>query len=123
MAKGLIMSPRSVRRELESKRRLLTGKIASSMESTRRQQNGREVFKDPYGNAALTLDDEIAAAVVERRARILEQLDAALQDIEEGHYGICQDCGSKIAEARLRVMPFATRCVKCQTIFEQVAAA
>jgi DnaK suppressor protein len=117
------MSSRSVRRELESTRRRLSGKIASTMESTRRQQNGREVFKDPFGNAALTLDDEIAATVVERRARILRQLDSALEDLQKGRYGVCHDCGSKIAEARLRVMPSATRCVRCQTTAEQAKAA
>jgi DnaK suppressor protein len=117
------MSRRSVRKELESTRRVLSGKIASSMESTRGQQNGRELFKDPYGNAALILDDEITAAVVEGRARTLKQLDSALQDIEDGCYGVCRDCGGKIAEARLRVVPFATRCVSCQTMAEQAKAA
>jgi DnaK suppressor protein len=117
------MSPRSVRKELESRRRILSGKIASSMESTRRDQHGREVFKDPFGNAALTLDDEIAAAVVDRRAQLLEQLDSALEDIDGGRYGVCRDCGSKIAETRLRVVPFATRCVRCQTLAEGAKAA
>jgi RNA polymerase-binding protein DksA len=117
------MSPRSVRRELESTRAALSGKIASSMESRRGQQSGREFFKDPYGNATMTLDDEITAAVVERRARILKELDSALQDIDDGCYGVCRDCGRRIAEARLRVMPSATRCVRCQTAVEQAKAA
>jgi len=101
----------------------LSGKILSTMESTRGQENGREIFKDPYGNAALTLDYEIAATVVERRAQMLEELNSALDDIEQGRYGICHDCGEEIAQARLRVMPFATRCVNCQTAHEQVRRA
>jgi RNA polymerase-binding transcription factor DksA len=78
------MQPRSVRKDLESRRKALSGKILSTMETTRGQQNGREVFKDPYGSATLTLDDEIAASVIERRAQMLEQVDSALDDIEEG---------------------------------------
>ena len=117
------MSPRSVRKELETRRKTLSSKILSTMESTRGHQNGREIFKDPYGNAGLTLDEEINAAVVERRAQLLEQLESALDDIDEGKYGTCRDCGEEIAEARLRVMPFATRCVKCQTALENVRRA
>ena len=117
------MKPRSVRKELEDRRKSLSSKIQSTMESSRGQQNGREIFKDPYGNAALTLDGEIAAAVVERRAQLLEQLESALDDIEDGKYGTCRDCGAEIAPARLRVMPFATRCVQCQSALESVRRA
>src|SRR5437016_11843315 len=78
------MQPRSVRKELETRRRVLSGKILSTMESTRGQENGREIFKDPYGNAALTLDGEIAVSMVERRAEMLEQVDSALADIDAG---------------------------------------
>jgi DnaK suppressor protein len=38
----------------------------------------------------------------------------ALEDINAGRYGICRECGEPIAKARLKVMPFATRCVACQ---------
>ena len=117
------MQPRSVRKELETRRRVLSGKILSTMESTRGQENGREIFKDPYGNAALTLDGEIAVSMVERRAEMLEQVDSALEDIEAGRYGICHDCGNEIVAARLRVVPFATRCVSCQATHEKVRRA
>ena len=121
------MKARSVRKELEKeleiRRRSLSSQIQSTMESARGQENGREIFKDPYGNAALTLDGEIAAAVVERRAQLLEQLESALDDIDDGKYGTCRDCGEAIAEARMRVMPFATRCVQCQSALETVRRA
>ena len=113
------MQPRSVRKELETRRKVLSGKILSTMESTRGQENGREIFKDPYGNAGLMLDDEIAASMVERRVAMLEQVDRALEDIEAGRYGICHDCSEEIAPARLRVVPFATRCVSCQAAHEK----
>src|SRR5262249_55229319 len=102
---------RSIKRELERKRSALTVAIHSSMDSTRDTDHFRELAKDPYGSASLTHDDEIAAAVVDRRARELQQVDSALEDIEAGRYGVCRDCGGEIAEARLRVLPFAPRCV------------
>ena len=41
-----------------------------------------------------------------------------LEDIEAGRYGVCRECGEAIAEARLKVLPFATRCVACQASLE-----
>jgi RNA polymerase-binding transcription factor len=104
--------------ELERKRKALSSAIHTSMHSTRDSDQRRDMFKDPYGSASLTHDDEVAAAVVERRARELEEVTRALEDIDAGRYGVCADCGREIAEARLRVLPFATRCVACQAIVE-----
>jgi len=105
---------RAVRLDLERKRKALGTAIRAGVGSTRDTNLGRELLKDPYGSASLTHDDEIAAAVVECRARELREVNRALEDIDAGRYGICQDCGEPIAEARLRALPFATRCVACQ---------
>jgi DnaK suppressor protein len=104
----------SIKKELESKRHALTSAISASMDSSREPDHRREIFKDPYGTASLTHDDEVVAAVVDRRARQLEEVDRALADIDAGRYGICRECDEPIAKARLKVMPFATRCVACQ---------
>jgi DnaK suppressor protein len=115
---------RSVKRELERKRSALTEAIHSSMGTTRGDSDHfREYAKDPYGSASLSHDDEIAAAVVDRRARELKQINSALEDIEAGCYGVCRDCGGSIGEPRLRVMPFATRCVACQAQLETMRRA
>lgn len=42
-----------------------------------------------------------------------EQILAALARIEAGDYGVCEECGSDIAPARLAALPTATRCIKC----------
>ncbi len=43
----------------------------------------------------------------------------ALQRIREGTYGTCTDCAERIPAARLEVKPEATRCIACQTEYEQ----
>jgi DnaK suppressor protein len=50
-------------------------------------------------------------------------VNRALDDIDAGSYGICRDCGESIAKARLKVMPFATRCVACQARVEGLGRA
>jgi len=49
----------------------------------------------------------------------LEQIDDALERLEEGSYGICEECGQKISLARLKVRPFAKYCVSCKSIIEK----
>lgn len=102
---------RSIKGDLERKRSALQSAIHSSMT---RPTEFREILKDPYGSASLMHDEEMSAAVMERRALELKEAAQALEEIEAGRYGICRDCGQAIAPARMKVMPFATRCVACQ---------
>ena len=44
---------------------------------------------------------------------LLEQIDAAIDRIDDGSYGTCQGCGKAIAAARLEALPYAAVCVQC----------
>lgn len=110
---------RAIRRELETKRDALTNANTSSTRSSQNDDHRREVFKDPFGMASITHDDEVVAAVTDTRARQLEEIDRALADMDAGRYGICRDCGKAIPKARLKILPFATRCVACQGRLEE----
>lgn len=44
----------------------------------------------------------------------LERIDEALRLIEEGTFGLCQECGKSISKERLAVVPFARFCITCQ---------
>ncbi len=50
----------------------------------------------------------------------LNKIDEALRKLEEGTYGICEDCGSEIGEERLKVIPYALYCVDCMERREQL---
>ena len=54
-----------------------------------------------------------------RHSNALEEVDAALQRLSDGSFGVCSDCGSAIPIARLRAYPIAMRCVDCQSRFEK----
>lgn len=53
-------------------------------------------------------------SILEVRNQMRLQLDAALQRLEEGAYGLCEDCQKPISEERLKALPFARRCIDCQ---------
>ena len=44
---------------------------------------------------------------------ILDQIEAALQRIEDGTYGRCEECGEAIPKNRLDAIPYAADCVRC----------
>ena len=108
---------RSIKHDLEEQRSALNRSIRS-LGTSRDADAGREIVKDPYGAASMTHDDEVAATMADRRSRQLREVTAALEDINAGRYGICRECDEPISKARLKVMPFATRCVPCQSKLE-----
>lgn len=48
------------------------------------------------------------------RATVVE-IDRALQKIEDGTYGVCENCGQTIPDARLEALPYAALCVNCKS--------
>jgi RNA polymerase-binding transcription factor DksA len=67
---------------------------------------------DPDG-AALSGEWAQAVGVQEAARREISEIEAALHRWEAGTYGVCADCGRGIPIERLRIRPFAARCVPC----------
>ena len=64
--------------------------------------------------ATATLDREIDYSLEENSEQVLRSIDAALQRIDEGTFGICATCGRPISEERLEAIPYATQCIDCR---------
>jgi DnaK suppressor protein len=56
----------------------------------------------------------IDMTLLQMRAATLTHIDEALGQIDAGRYGFCVECGDRIAEGRLRALPFAVRCRECE---------
>ena len=54
-----------------------------------------------------------------KNRKVLPALRRALEKIDEGSYGVCDECAETIEQKRLSAVPGATRCLRCQDIFEQ----
>lgn len=59
---------------------------------------------------------EVLSAGRERMLERARALEAALERIATGVYGVCVGCGEPIARRRLAVLPEAARCTPCQEI-------
>jgi DnaK suppressor protein len=58
-------------------------------------------------------EQEFTLSLMENEGTTLEAIEHALERIEDGLYGTCEECECKIPKARLNAIPFATLCVRC----------
>ena len=68
----------------------------------------------PADVATVTLDREIDYTLEENEERLLKAIDAALERIDSGTFGICRTCGKPIGEERLEALPYTTQCIDCK---------
>ena len=64
-------------------------------------------------------EQEFALGLMDSERRILHDIDAALQRIQDGTYGICEGTGEPISRARLEAQPWARYCVEYARKMEQ----
>ncbi len=58
-------------------------------------------------------DQELTLDLLGSDKDALEQIEAAIQRIEDGSYGRCEECGCKIPKTRLDAIPYTAQCVQC----------
>jgi DnaK suppressor protein len=69
---------------------------------------------DPEG-ATIAFERSQVSTLVRQAQRHLQEIEAALERVEDGSYGLCERCGDPIPEARLEARPVARTCVGCAT--------
>ena len=58
-------------------------------------------------------DQEFTLSLMGSEEDALDQIEAAIERIEDGSYGRCGECGAKIPKSRLEAIPYAAQCVRC----------
>jgi len=96
---ALLAKQKELARRLENiKSNITRGRSADSQEQAQELENAEVV--DALGNEA---------------RHELHLIAKALDQIKQGAYGECTDCGKDIPPERLRAYPFAERCIDCAT--------
>jgi len=62
----------------------------------------------------LEMDRDVDYWLLNMLNNTLRNVEHALERLEEGTYGTCEECGLEIGEKRLKAIPFARYCVDCQ---------
>lgn len=77
---------------------------------------------DIYDQASSERDRELGLLLGDREREKIHSIDEALLRIDEGEYGICEECEEDIPLGRLKAMPFTRHCVKCKSDLEKLQA-
>ncbi len=101
--------------EVNNFRRSLEARVIEIDHSTRRRDAIRiETSADDLDRMLRACERELALRSLEAASARRREARAALQRIQQGTYGICQECDEPISPARLAALPWAALCIRCQ---------
>ncbi len=66
-----------------------------------------------------TYDREFSLDLASNERQLLYEIDESLKKIQEGKFGICEECKSPITKTRLKAIPYTRLCLKCQEAKEK----
>jgi len=112
------------REMLLARRRDLVGDMSGIQAGALRGRQGGsgELSNMPTHLADIGSDNyeqEFTMGLLESERVLLQEIDEALQRIEDGTYGICQGTGKPISKARLRARPWAKYCIEYARMLEK----
>ena len=69
---------------------------------------------DPNDRATAESDRGFDLRLRDRDRKLIGKIKEALERIDQGTFGVCQDCGQPIEEKRLEVRPVTSQCIECK---------
>jgi DnaK suppressor protein len=96
---------------LEDRRRDIHEKLRSLRDNI---PTGTSEVRDAEEQSVDDFVQEVDLALMQMKSETLKKIELALQRLEEGSYGRCQECDAELPAARLRALPFAALCRDCQ---------
>ncbi|MBI4666503.1 MAG: TraR/DksA C4-type zinc finger protein [Nitrospinae bacterium] len=112
--------------ELDYFKKLLNQQKLSIMEeSAATVKNGAfgvkgEELPDVVDRSSLETDRNFTLRLMEREGNLLKKINEALERIDQGRFGVCDECGGGISSERLKARPVATLCIACKEAQERV---
>ncbi len=89
---------------------LLTGTVRNTDELEE-----EENFPDLTDQASQETTRNFELRIRDRERKLMVKIEEALQRLDDGNYGVCEECGDKIGIARLKARPVTTLCIDCKS--------
>lgn len=109
--------------KLEFFRKLLNERLEALLNDAARtvtnMTDEEESFPDPTDRASVESDRNFMLRIRDRERKLISKIREALDRIDKGTYGICEECGEEISEQRLLARPVTTLCIDCKTSQEE----
>lgn len=98
---------------LEKEKEKIFKNLSYAREVIEKGEKGVPTHIADHGTDEFEKDLEVGLSNSE--SKLLEAVSIAIEKIKKGTYGICESCGKQISKERLKVIPYAKYCIKCQT--------
>ncbi|CAN2041585.1 RNA polymerase-binding transcription factor DksA [Candidatus Magnetomoraceae bacterium gMMP-15] len=85
--------------------------------------NQKESFPDPTDRASHEANRNFTLRIRDRESKLIKKIKKTLQRIEDGTFGICENCGEDISLKRIKARPVTTQCIDCKTKEEKAEKA
>ena len=102
--------PSAARRVLEAERARLHALLQEGIQAPDQMTYGSQAAA-----ASQVFEQQRDLALRDKSITHLEDVEAALARLDAGTYGACTDCGQPVPGPRLEALPWAARCIACQT--------
>jgi DnaK suppressor protein len=93
--------------------------LKESSQTLNNLQNENEAKPDITDRASEEIDRSFELRTRDRERKLINKIDAALQRIEDGSYGYCDETGDPISINRLEARPVATLSLEAQEMHEK----
>jgi DnaK suppressor protein len=112
-----------LKRMLEDRRREILNEVQSKIKDVRSEgtANLTTGVVDAEETSVTDIQEDIELALIQMKAETLTRVNEALERLNAGNYGRCNECGDEISPQRLRALPFAVRCKDCEEAREIAA--
>jgi len=104
-------------KKLNENYQTLLREVRSELENSGNQHRIDLLNNEPGDSGDESMANALAdfnLTILDRHIDDMRDIEAALQRIKNGEYGVCTDCGVDVAFARLQAYPTAKRCIVCQ---------
>jgi len=107
------------KKDLEKFRKFLTGERNRILQHAIRMADQNVTIDsndvpDIVDLATSDLSLNLNVEIRERERHLLSKIDTVLAKIDDGSFGICDECGEAIGSGRLQARPVTTLCIKCK---------
>ena len=106
----------AAKRLLLDRKRELEATITADLSELQGTEGHHLADMEDLGSDAF--DEGTAFHLLELESANLKQIKLALDLIERGEYGRCEECSKPIGEERLTALPFASLCIECKRVQE-----
>ncbi len=112
----------TIKNNLIQRRKALWNEIVHDLETDVNQEHREvlDILREQGDMALEELRESTAFTIIELKHNEITLIEEALERMEKGEYGLCVDCKRVINPERLKAVPYAIRCRRCQAEHEKL---